>query len=528
MIKKIFLLMFLILNCGKVPNDADTALAMSLRLLFFDSVNDKLSLNPYTRTVPVGFAVASSTISKSISSESKSLSLPLWETPLTKTLPTDTEEFPQEFSKKKQKIRDVFENSKSVSDCFRAIPPKFVLMRTTPSCYGPKLGYNNHPDGAPPGGPFVCPGYTGCFPPGDLGIWTPQEASQEACSATQLNALVEYTGNKVDLAMGLFSAMACVAERTGKKLPEKKEALDLVQDMNAITAPRGLVFLNGTLERNETDLTDGRPIFFIKAEIARQIRKLDNTTTSIVFKIMLKHSPSNLNDYANYKGVFNVESKEPDYRAGLGSGFVKRGLSVVYEKTGSTLKYKMRNALFAEGSGPEIMFQKNLELNSKPSAVSVPGWNNDFNTMLSSVDEEGRGSLAYGWQAGAQDGYLRTFNVETRADNTGTAYFGFSDNNAEGTGDLKIDRMICNWAGPSANRTGLPKVQRQEIRYEVRYNLFVPVSNNTTYAPTNSCNWNKGTHPTAQFEGLASESITNNLIDIGNYQFTLPDPPTAP
>lgn len=521
LMKILFFLIFLNFNCSEKTSNSSSNLALLLRgMTTKSSTADKLSSNPFSRTVPASFAVASSTASKTLSSKSyggNSLAR------------AGEEDFPADFENKKKKFQAVLEKPENISDCLAAIPTKFKLSKSTPSCYGPTLGYANHPDGAGVVVPGCPPGLPFCLPQGDLGIWTSAEASGEACAAAQMNALVEYTANKVDLAMGIFTAMACVSQKTKNSLPSKGEKYDLVQEMNSITAPSGLVFKAATMERDKTD-TESRPVFFTKTQIAKKITKLDNTTSSIVFNLLLKHTPASVDDYSNYKGVFLIEGQEPDYRSGGGMSTVRRGLSVVYQKSGSVIKYKMLNALYNSTMLPEQMFTPSLELNPKPASgpTAADGWANDFNVMISSIDDTGKGSVAYGWQANASDGYLRTFNVETKSDDTGTAYFGFADNNASGTGDLKLDRMICNWAGPASNRIGRQKVQRQTIKYDIRFNLFVPVTDNITFAPTNSCSWNFGTNPTAQFQGVTTQGIINNLIDMSDYSFSLPDPPTAP
>ncbi|HMZ57703.1 MAG TPA: hypothetical protein PL048_02940 [Leptospiraceae bacterium] len=523
LMKILTILIFFIFNCSDSSSGSSSSnLALLLRGMNSKSSSsaDKLSTNPFSRTVPTSFAVASSTASKTLSSKA------FGEGSLTKS---GTDDFPADFENKKKKFQAVLEKPENISDCLAAIPTQFKLSKSTPSCYGPTLGYANHPDGAGVAVPGCPPGLPFCLPQGDLGIWTSAEASGEACAAAQMNALVEYTANKADLAMGIFTAMACVSQKSKNSLPAKGEKYDLVQEMNSITAPSGLVFKAATMERDKTD-TESRPVFFTKTQIAKKITKLDNTTSSIVFNLILKHTPASVDDYSNYKGVFLIEGQEPDYRSGGGLSTVRRGLSVVYQKSGSTLKYKMMNALYNSAMLPEQMFTPSLELNPKPASgpTAADGWANDFNVMISSIDDSGKGSVAYGWQANASDGYLRTFNVETKSDDTGTAYFGFADNNTSGTGDLKLDRMICNWAGPAGNRTGQQKVQRQTIKYDIRFNLFVPVTDNITFAPTNSCNWNFGTNPTTQFQGVTTQGITNNLIDMSAYSFSLPESPAAP
>jgi hypothetical protein len=166
------------------------------------------------------------------------------------------------------------------------------------------------------------------------------------------------------------------------------------------------------------------------------------------------------------------------------------------------------------------------------------GWCADLNIIRANVDKDGFGKVGYAWQAGKMDGYTRTFNIKTvynSADNqTGNAYFGFNPHpdNSSGTNKYRttnIDRMICNWAGPgqAQGRTGVAKVQRQQLSYDSTNNVWKSSSDNITFAPTNDCNFDNSSNSSTTFGGSGA-SITNNLISISDFQTNFGSQPTKP
>ena len=148
------------------------------------------------------------------------------------------------------------------------------------------------------------------------------------------------------------------------------------------------------------------------------------------------------------------------------------------------------------------------------------------------IDSNGFGKIGYAWQAGKSDGYTRTFNIKTvsnSSDNqTGDAYFGFNPHPDNGSyRSTNIDRMICNWAGPGNSKTGVAKVQRQQLSYDSTANVWKSIQDNITFAPTNTCDFDNSTYSTTTFGGSGA-SITNNLESISNFTTNFGSQPTKP
>jgi hypothetical protein len=126
------------------------------------------------------------------------------------------------------------------------------------------------------------------------------------------------------------------------------------------------------------------------------------------------------------------------------------------------------------------------------------GWCAYFNVVRANVDKNCFGKVDYAWQAGKNDGYTRTFNIKTvsnSSDNqTGNTFFGFNPHPDNRIGSnkflsTKIDRMICNSAGPINSKTGVAKIQRQKLSYDSNNNVWESIQGNITFASTNDCNF---------------------------------------
>ena len=104
--------------------------------------------------------------------------------------------------------------------------------------------------------------------------------------------------------------------------------------------------------------------------------------------------------------------------------------------------------------------------------------------------------------------------------------------NSSGTNKYRttnIDRMICNWAGPAQviNRAGESKVQRQQLSYDSTNNVWKSTTDNITFAPTTSCDFDNSSYSSTTFVGSGA-SITNNLESISNYQTNFGAQPAKP
>ncbi len=243
-------------------------------------------------------------------------------------------------------------------------------------------------------------------------------------------------------------------------------------------------------------------------------------------------------------------------------------LSVTYCKDSATsLKYHMRRAQFCgqeadcfDANGDVDPSKKYIAENMEPEGGQPPegnqppqgnppqalkavedtdgGWFGNFYFVVCEVNpEDGSGSCAQAWQAGPGDALTRVLQVKVNNDGTGCGYYGFGPEVEETNGAL--DRMVCNWVAPGGaimtmDYTGVQKAQKQCFTLNEETGLYESNSATLaiTYAPTNDCDKTANSFaygvqnpPT---DVPASEAITNNLIDIEDVDFDLPELPVVP
>jgi hypothetical protein len=391
------------------------------------------------------------------------------------------------------------------------------------SCYGPNLDYVNHPyDNS-----------TGTLPGGDLGIWTAynDNTTQEACAVGQMNLLMDKIGRKVDLAMGITAMMICAAKNDGLTKPTiDGEALD-VKDSVAKTkmSERGMSISLATLKRSK--LASGKIKYTSKLE-----GSFTYNSTQQKFKIKFQHVPDTDSTSSGATGEGLVQMWQDGVSAtdgNCGSDPYDVVTSVAYKNTSDNLSFRAVKAKFANSMTKNEFFDSTGEVVGTSSADnSSAGWCADFNVVRANIDSNGFGKIGYAWQAGKSDGYTRTFNIKTvsnSSDNqTGDAYFGFNPHPDNGSyRSTNIDRMICNWAGPGNSKTGVAKVQRQQLSYDSTANVWKSIQDNITFAPTNTCDFDNSSYSTTTFGGSGA-SITNNLESISNFTTNFGSQPTKP
>ena len=421
--------------------------------------------------------------------------------------------------------------AESIDQCHKAIPKnmkhsggKYV------SCYGPELAYVNHPSDNTS---------DGTLPTGDLGIWTPysDNSTQEACAAGQMNLLMKKTSKKLDLAMGISAMMVCAAKNDGLSKPSVGGgALDVTESVKKtkISDKRGgMSITSATLQRSS--LASGKTLW--TSSLSGSFKATGDSSAQS-FTITLKHVPSSEGSSVSQEGEGLVQM----YQEGLsetdgncGGSTLGIANSVAYKTTSDNLSFRAIRAKFPSSVSGTGFFDTDGELIQKNSNEdSTNGWCADYNVVVANVDSDGFGKVSYAWQAGKGDGYTRTFNIKT--DNvsgtlSGDAYFGFNPNpdtnNSNDYRSTSIDRMICNWAGPNNGRTGVSKIQRQQLSYDSTNYVWKSTSDNITFAPTNSCDFDNSSYSTTTFGGSGA-SITNNLESISNYTSNYGSQPSAP
>ena len=300
------------------------------------------------------------------------------------------------------------------------------------------------------------------------------------------------------------------------------------------------------MAREAEDTADGFPVFVTTA--AGTITSADGDAT---FEATLEHIPEvDLDSTAALKAQevpadetycgrltqkFNIPAADLPLLGNCGGADgITRCTAVEYCKDSATsLTYHLRTAEFC---GQDVDCGT-VDPADKKTGSNPDGWGNNFYYTVCNVNpENGSGSCAQAWQAGALDGNTRVLNVSVDADGTGCGYFGYGPDVAAASGVGSIDRMICNWAGPGNNHTGVAKAQRQCFTRDAS-GKYVSNSANLaiTYAPTNSCD-KLASDATFTYSMLddptnavaAGVPVTNDLIDLADVDFTVPSLPSVP
>jgi len=417
-------------------------------------------------------------------------------------------------------------NPSSITDC--DFNMNFKVQTNNASCYGPILDYTDHPDaGAEPA--------DGQLPGGDLGVWEESSSnSNDACVAEQLDIRMNNITSHVDSAVYAMASMVCVAKVNGKALPGVGSTLDLTSEVAAAFVTNGISATVSTANiARASDDSSGNTVYVATIEGTGT----DSDGNALSMAMRLKHVPLDSTN-TTYRGKLSIKAAISDgAKFGNCTSSSSTGRtdasSVAYEKTSSTnLAVVLHHGNYCGTSVAPYVSSTDFTVDpTKKFADTTNGWANNFNIAHFNLNPaNGSGDFRFAWQAGHQDGNSRILSMYLDDDGatvTGCGYFGFGLDVEEGVDDMSIDRMICNWAGPGNNHTGLQKAQRQCVEKNTAGN-FPATSNNFTYAPANNCNSAGAPFAYEYTDGSNSvtTAITNNLIDVSDVNVTIATTPT--
>ena len=424
----------------------------------------------------------------------------------------------QGFAEKRQEVADRL-IATDINSC------SFLLNLSanapTANCYGPPIDYTNHTDGT---------GGDGSLPSGDLGIWEETEGdTNEACVARKINSLVGEVQARVDGAIALMTAMLCIANVNGSDtLPGVGEPRDLASEVDSGLSD--FTVSAASVERSQ-DTTAGNPTYVSRIVGEEVLATQDATPTAL--DVTLTHVRGNTTN-TEYQG--RMQSKiTGDFDSGgnCPSGTKMLATSILYEKTGNSLRYRMMNGAYCSTTADPFDENGDLDGSSKFNQDSNPsGWANNFSDATFNINtSDGSGNYSYAWQAGPMDGRTRTFVANIFAEETagiqGCGYYGFGpDMSATNVG--VIEGMICNWAGPggrtATNDTSIQAeiVQRQCVAYDETAGIFTSDAGTLaiSYAPSTTCSTSDGSFTFDDRSG----PLTNDLMTLANYQSDVTNP----
>lgn len=381
------------------------------------------------------------------------------------------------------------------------------------NCYGPTLKMANHPDGT----------VTGDLPPGDLGIWTATEGT-EACAAAQLNSRMKGVSSMMDAAFFSVASMMCAAKNAGQTLPEVGSSVDVSSSMSGkVTINSNSTTITTATLARESD-TNGKPVYVSTIQ-----GSYTESSHSKTFTIRMKHVPAGVQDETTFTGKVSIKLTDNQLDSGFAgncsgsSGGGVDAASIIYEKTSSSnMKYYLKTANYCGSNGNPFVSSSNYSVDlTRTYSSNNGGWGNNANVLLADFDPStGIGSYQYAWQAGRNDSHARVLNVKISSASSATAYFGFGPALSGTTGLGSIDRMICNWAGPGNNHTGVSKVQKQTLTRSST--TFTPSASYITYDPSNSCDGGGSfTYGISANNEVNASSTTSNLVNLTDLTSTI-------
>ena len=419
------------------------------------------------------------------------------------------------YSKTVAEIESVFNGSATFASKFDG--NLFYNFSSSADCFGPRLMYENHPDGPiPPNGEL---------PTGDLGIWLETEdGTTEACAAAQLNKRLEGVKDRSKIALISLAALVGVYKLAGNTFPDDVSAgstVDLSTEFNAF----GIT--NVTFNTASIALNAGGDIWSYTIELV-----YTPGVTPLTIYLNLDHAPG-ASTYI-YEGLLNYRV---DYVSGYGGNCTGTNItqngSIHYirdSQTSVTLQSREAqfcghgtNGITEDVTSSKLTSGKIVSRDNDDTAGAGTSWRNDFNIFTAQYDPTSLiGTYSYIWQAGWGDSNSRILDIGLGTATAGEAYFGYGDpvDDDGTTTDGSIKGFYCNWAGPGARTFQTDYAQRQHMTLNSSLNVFEPTNagaSDITYAPVDSCIYSGGSfrYDRDIDSDLADETLATAVVDTG-------------
>jgi hypothetical protein len=384
-------------------------------------------------------------------------------------------------------------------------------MNLTPPCNGLSIQYTNHPD----------TGESGDIGNGDSGMlfdtYDPNDEETGACSAGVVNSLMDNLGSYADTATGIQALLSCAARLSDDHdLPDAGGSVDIASALTELEMTDYSI-TTASIERLADE--GGLPVYVTKAsgwikDVPRDLKKN--------IDLYIKHVQTK-DDNAAYKGI--VQYKIDEFE-----GSNDLAISIAYEWEDKSLAYRFRQKQTPSGAN-SVFDESTLEIETPTSVGS------SWQEIVSAIDHNGFGKVAFVWATFD----LLVFNVETKTDGTGRAYFGHNPETVSpGSEDFfKIKGFRCYAKDPppqgSSGNIYSDFVQHQSFKLNSESGTWDLKDSNIKYAPTVNCNWNSASNATFQIQLDPSGTsdltypITHDLYSKADYEaaWTPPSGPTS-
>ncbi len=386
-------------------------------------------------------------------------------------------------------------------------------------CYGPRIVYKDHPDGADGPNPSL--------PPNDLGFWLATEpvagtspVVNEPCMTAKTSEIVDEISRRIDNATGTAAMFLCFARRDKKSLPEAGKTLDLqpYADKAKAKLPADAPDFSG-VSMSRVDV-GGKPVYTTKFKLKEKFDSLPADAINHDVEIEIVHKPTGENNssYTGYVKMLVSPAAVPTAptKACVGNKreVAKNGyhaVSVAYQKVEEKqLSYEFRGGHFPyepSNSNPQSLFDGGY--------AKIPGSGDcELGGELAIYDSDpstGYAKLAYSWFAGSPSEQVRSLVSEvavagsgSSAKKQGCGYYGFGEpwtevaaelasKNGNGRMTTMLTQFTCNWAGPGSmpSKAFVSRVQRQ-CAMQNAAGYFEPhthpdYADYIAYSPQNDC-----------------------------------------
>lgn len=415
----------------------------------------------------------------------------------------------------------------------------------SPSCYGPKLNYHNHPDGedVTPMGETVP-----TLPGGDLGIWSEKEGEDEACAAAKLNSLIGTLATRVDVGLYLAASTVCLMNVDGIALPEIGGNVDMSAALaNALEALNpGLTIDAGTLERLDDE--DDNPVYRYDFELT-VTPSPPSPPPGPMLRWFAPAGPPPAGPTTVTISLQHVNTGTDSHHGKVWSTIQTSdteasGYSVLYELGSSEAKMCARSADYRPNDPDPDPFDPDLFFDDAHNVSPAGTWTGNFSNAVFNLDpDDGTGDVSYAWQAGTGDSHTRVFNISTAPDSAdgepteACAFFGYGDD-VGGSLSNEISTFICNWAGPGNQRPGQEGYAQKQCMVRNDEGVFEPTDSAIEYAPVNSCSVDPDTtaddfeYKVSTDEDYSTDALTSALVpltgDSADPDFASYSPPDCP
>ena len=375
-------------------------------------------------------------------------------------------------------INDLLSGETPVQDTYT--PGLFFSVAGNANCYGPKLLYENHPDG-PDGTPQGSDSFPS-LPTGDLGLWLATEDDGEACAAAQLNAQLEGAKDQSFIALMTVASMISAYQDAGFTWPDDVVAGDPI-DMAA--AMGGLGIADTTFNSASIELSADGSQWTYSVDLTYT---MDFTAYDIVVELI--HVPGSSED--DYEGLLTYMANSSFGGGNCLTDDVTLNGSLHYIRNSETdMRMQSRTATVCDHDSSVITEAVDSTAISGNVLNPAESWGNNFAVFTAEYDPTSlQGLYNYVWQAGEGDSHARIFNFGLETASSGESYFGYGDTVDQTDGSIL--GFICNWAGPGNDHTLQDYAQRQHFTYNETSGLFEPTNeaaSDIIYAPTNSCTY---------------------------------------